>query len=95
MAMQGERLLSPSSAILTVILNGALEWFAFPKQQPLLLPHTLSANPSDTVAEGSLPSASHRSNRGFHCWVRNPVIPRRLLRVSPNQDARVRPARDF
>jgi hypothetical protein len=27
--------------------------------------------------------------------VRNPVIPRRLLRVSPNQDERVRPARDF
>jgi hypothetical protein len=36
-----------------------------------------------------------RSNRGFHYWVRNPVIPRCLLRVSPNQDERVRPARDF
>jgi hypothetical protein len=47
------------------------------------------------MSEGSLPSASHRSNRGFHCWVRNPVIPRCLLRVSPNQDERVRPARDF
>jgi hypothetical protein len=41
------------------------------------------------------PPASHRSNRGFHCWVRNPVIPRCLLRVSPNQDERIRPARDF
>jgi hypothetical protein len=39
-----------------------------------------------SMSEGSLPSASHRSNRGFHCWVRNPVIPRCLLRVSPNQD---------
>ena len=47
------------------------------------------------MSEGSLPSASHRSNCGFHCWVRNPVIPRCLLRVSPNQDERVRPARDF
>jgi hypothetical protein len=27
--------------------------------------------------------------------VRNPVIPRRLFRLSPNQDERVRPARDF
>jgi hypothetical protein len=36
-----------------------------------------------------------RSNRGFHYWVRNPVFPRCLLRVSPNQDERVRPARDF
>jgi hypothetical protein len=27
--------------------------------------------------------------------VRNSIIPRRLLRVSPNQDERVRPARDF
>jgi hypothetical protein len=48
-----------------------------------------------SMSEGSLPSASHRSNHGFHFWVRNPVIPRRLLRVSPNQDERVRPARDF
>jgi hypothetical protein len=48
-----------------------------------------------SMSEGSLPSASHRSNRGFHCWVRNPVVPRCLLRVSPNQDERVRPARDF
>src|SRR5690348_4801931 len=47
------------------------------------------------MSEGSLPSASHRSNCGFHCWVRNPVIPRRLFRLSPNQDERVRPARDF
>jgi hypothetical protein len=38
------------------------------------------------MSEGSLPSASHRSNCGFHCWVRNPVFPRCLLRVSPNQD---------
>jgi hypothetical protein len=22
-----------------------------------------------SMSEGSLPSASHRSNRGFHCWV--------------------------
>jgi hypothetical protein len=29
------------------------------------------------MSEGSLPSASHRSNHGFHYWVRNPVIPRR------------------
>jgi hypothetical protein len=28
-----------------------------------------------SMSEGSLPSASHRSNRGFHCWVRNPVFP--------------------
>jgi hypothetical protein len=48
-----------------------------------------------SMSEGSLPSASYRSNRGFHCWVRNPVVPRCLLRVSPNQDERVRPARDF
>src|SRR5688572_18087651 len=48
-----------------------------------------------SMSEGSLPSASHRPNYGLHCWVRNPVIPRRLLRVSPNQDERVRPARDF
>ena len=48
-----------------------------------------------SMSEGSLPSASHRSNRGFHCWVRNLVIPRCLLRVSPNQDERVRPTRDF
>jgi hypothetical protein len=48
-----------------------------------------------SMFEGSLPSASHRSNCGFHCWVRNPVIPRRLLRVSLNQDERVRPASDF
>jgi hypothetical protein len=27
-----------------------------------------------SMSEGSLPSASHRSNCGFHCWVRNPVI---------------------
>jgi hypothetical protein len=39
-----------------------------------------------SMSEGSLPSASHRSNRGFHCWVRNPVFPRCRLRVSPNQD---------
>jgi hypothetical protein len=48
-----------------------------------------------SMSESSLPSASHRSNRAFHCWVRNPVFPRCLLRVSPNQDERVRPARDF
>jgi hypothetical protein len=48
-----------------------------------------------SMSESSLPFASHRSNRGFHCWVRNPVFPRCLLRVSPNQDERVRPARDF
>jgi hypothetical protein len=48
-----------------------------------------------SMSEGSLPSASDRSNRGFHCWVRNPVFPRCLLRVSPNQDERVRPAHDF
>ena len=47
------------------------------------------------ASESSLPSTSHRSNRGFHCWMRNPVFPRCLLRVSPNQDERVRPARDF
>jgi hypothetical protein len=29
-----------------------------------------------SMSEGYLPSASHRSNCGFHCWVRNPVIPR-------------------
>ena len=34
--------------------------------------------------KGSLPSASNRSNRGFHRWVRNPIIPRHLLRVSQN-----------
>jgi hypothetical protein len=28
-----------------------------------------------SMSESSLPSASHRSNRGFHCWVRNLVIP--------------------
>jgi hypothetical protein len=27
------------------------------------------------MSEGSLPSTSHQSNRRFHCWVRNPVIP--------------------
>jgi hypothetical protein len=48
-----------------------------------------------SMSEGSLPSASHRPNCGLHCWVRNPVIPRRLFRLSPNQDERVRPARDF
>jgi hypothetical protein len=48
-----------------------------------------------SMSESSLPSASHRSNRGFHCWVRNPVFPRCLLRVSPNQDERVRSSRDF
>jgi hypothetical protein len=48
-----------------------------------------------SMYESSLPSASHRSNRGFHCWVRNPVVPRCLLMVSPNQDERFRPARDF
>jgi hypothetical protein len=48
-----------------------------------------------SMFKGSLPSASHRSNRGFHYWVRNPIIPRCLLRVSPNQDERVRPARDL
>ncbi|KAL5683992.1 hypothetical protein ACJX0J_010377, partial [Zea mays] len=47
------------------------------------------------MPEGSLPSASHRPNRGFHRWVRNPVLPRCLLRVSPDPDERVRPARDF
>jgi hypothetical protein len=47
------------------------------------------------MSEGSLPSASHRSNCGLHCWVRNHVIPRRLFRLSSNQDERVRPARDF
>jgi hypothetical protein len=50
------------------------------------------ANPvlvKQSMPEGSLPSASHRSNRGFHRWVRNPDIPRRLLRLSPNQDERV------
>jgi hypothetical protein len=26
-----------------------------------------------SMSEVSLPSASHRSNRGFHSWVRNPV----------------------
>jgi hypothetical protein len=35
------------------------------------------------------PSALHRSNHGFHCWVRNPDIPRCLLKLSPNQDERV------
>jgi hypothetical protein len=48
-----------------------------------------------SMSKSSLSSASHRSNRGFHCWMRNPVFPRCLLRVSPNQDERVRPARDF
>jgi hypothetical protein len=48
-----------------------------------------------SMSEGSLPSASHRSNCGLHYWVQNPVIPRHLLRLSPNQDERVRPARDF
>jgi hypothetical protein len=48
-----------------------------------------------SMSESSLSSASHRSYHGFHCWVRNPVSPRCLLRVSPNQDERVRPARDF
>jgi hypothetical protein len=47
------------------------------------------------MSEGSLPSTSHRPNCGLHCWVRNPVIPRRLFRFTPNQDERVRPARDF
>jgi hypothetical protein len=28
-----------------------------------------------SMSEGSLPSASHRSNCGLHCWVRNPVTP--------------------
>jgi hypothetical protein len=41
-----------------------------------------------SMSEGSLSSASHRSNRGFHGWVRNPIFPRCLLRVSPNQDER-------
>jgi hypothetical protein len=48
-----------------------------------------------SMSEDPLPSASHRPNRGFHCWVRNLVFPRCLLRVSPNQDERVRLARDF
>jgi hypothetical protein len=48
-----------------------------------------------SMSKGSLPSASHRSDRGFHCWVRNPVFPRCLLRVSLDQDERVRPAHDF
>jgi hypothetical protein len=38
-----------------------------------------------SMSESSLPSASHRSNRGFHYWVQNPVFPRCLLRASPNQ----------
>jgi hypothetical protein len=25
--------------------------------------------------KSSISSASHRSNRGFHCWMRNPVFP--------------------
>jgi hypothetical protein len=29
-----------------------------------------------SMSESSLPFASHRSNRGFHCRVRNPVFPR-------------------
>jgi hypothetical protein len=48
-----------------------------------------------SMSEGSLPSSSHRSNYGLHCWVQNPIIPRRLFRLSPNQDERVRLARDF
>jgi hypothetical protein len=48
-----------------------------------------------SMSKSSLSSTSHRSNLGFRCWVRNPVFPRCLLRVSPNQDERVRPARDF
>jgi hypothetical protein len=28
-----------------------------------------------SMSEGSLPSSSHRSNCGLHCWVTNPVIP--------------------
>jgi hypothetical protein len=48
-----------------------------------------------SMSEGSLPSASHRSNRGFHYWVRSPVFPRCILRVSSNQDERVRPTCDF
>jgi hypothetical protein len=48
-----------------------------------------------SMFKGSLPSASHRSNCGLHYWVRNPVFPRCLFRLSPNQDERIRPARDF
>jgi hypothetical protein len=48
-----------------------------------------------SMSESSLPSTSHRSNHGFYCWVRNPVVPRCLFGISPNQDERVRPARDF
>jgi hypothetical protein len=48
-----------------------------------------------SMSQGYLPSASHQSNCGFHCWVRNPIFPQRLFRLSPNQDERVRPARDF
>jgi hypothetical protein len=48
-----------------------------------------------SMSKSSLPSISHRSNCGLHCWVRNPVIPQCLLRLSPNQDERVRLARDF
>jgi hypothetical protein len=48
-----------------------------------------------SMSESSLPSTSHRSSRGLYCWVRNPVIPRCQLRLSPNQDERVRPARGF
>ena len=42
-----------------------------------------------SMSKSSISSASHRSNRGFHCRVRNPVFPRCLLRVSSNQDERV------
>jgi hypothetical protein len=48
-----------------------------------------------SMSKGSLPSALHRSNCGLHRWVRNPVIPRCLFRLSPNQNERIRPARDF
>jgi hypothetical protein len=48
-----------------------------------------------SMSKGSLPSSSHRSNCGLQCWVRNPVFPRCLFRLSPNQDERIRPAHDF
>jgi hypothetical protein len=47
------------------------------------------------MSKDSLPSAPHRSNCGLYRWVRNPVFPRCLFKLSPNQDERIRPARDL
>ena len=40
--------------------------------------------PQQCMPKRQFPSAVNRSNRGLHCWARNALLPRCLLRIPPN-----------